>query len=196
MISDEPPASAHQCAIGGLLGTADLDLLVPEMPGGRSDAPLDLGAITIRAIRHPRALNVDDLAPPFRVETTDGKMLDLAEYRGKFVVLCFWSLHCDTCLEEVPHLKAACDAFGRNDRFAMIGVSLAPATGGIQAYAEKQGLHYGQGSVSQQSGVLDQYGIRGFPSIWLISPDGKVLARDLRGAEIKEAVATALARPR
>jgi hypothetical protein len=34
--------------------------------------------------------------------------------------------------------------------------------------------------------------VRGIPSIWLIGPDGKVIAKDLRGAQIKTTVATAL----
>jgi hypothetical protein len=38
----------------------------------------------------------------------------------------------------------------------------------------------------------DEYGVRGIPSIWLIGPDGEVIAKDLRGAQIKTTVATAL----
>jgi hypothetical protein len=42
--------------------------------------------------------------------------------------------------------------------------------------------------------VTQDYGVHGIPAIFLIGPDGKVLATDLRGLRIKEAVALALAR--
>jgi hypothetical protein len=41
----------------------------------------------------------------------------------------------------------------------------------------------------------DEYGVRGIPSIWLIGPDGTVIAKYLRGGQIKSTVATALGEP-
>jgi hypothetical protein len=40
--------------------------------------------------------------------------------------------------------------------------------------------------------ITPTYGVYGIPAIFLIGPDGKIVATDLRGAKIKEAVATAL----
>jgi len=54
----------------------------------------------------------------FRVETIDGKMLELAGYRGRFVLLHFWDDRCRACLAETPHLKAVYQASGRDERFA------------------------------------------------------------------------------
>ena len=65
-----------------------------------------------------------------------------------------------------------------------------------KAYLAKRNLGWTQGllDTSSKNRVLADYGVRGIPSIWLIGPDGRVLAKDLRGDAIKTAVAEALGR--
>ena len=136
ILADAPRVTEDPCRVGGLLGVADLDFRVPDMPGGRSDEPLDLGAITLRPLRKPQVVRVGDPAPAFRVETIDGKTLELAEYRGRFVLLHFWDDRCRDCLAETPHLKAVYEAWGRDERFAMIGLSLDSHESSVRSYAE------------------------------------------------------------
>ena len=50
----EPPRDPHQPGIGhDLLASASRRVVVPPMPGGRSDEPLDLGTIPVTAIKKP-----------------------------------------------------------------------------------------------------------------------------------------------
>jgi hypothetical protein len=42
--------------------------------------------------------------------------------------------------------------------------------------------------------IVRQYGVESIPSIWLIGPDGKVLAKNSRGEQIRQAVDRALTR--
>ncbi len=58
------------------IGGAQREVMVPEMVGGRSDQPLDLGKIPLVPIAPRKMIKVGEPAPGFRVETLDGKPLD------------------------------------------------------------------------------------------------------------------------
>jgi hypothetical protein len=62
-------------------------------------------------------------------------------------------------------------------------------------FAKKNDIHWIQGFLGewQQSPVPDLYGVEGIPSIFLIGPDGKILAKDLRGQAVDDAITEALA---
>ena len=77
----------------------------------------------------------------------------------------------------------------------MISLSLDPDPAAPRKFARIHDIGWTQGFLGDWSDdkVTQKYGVFGIPSIFLIGPDGKILATDLRGAKIKEAVAKALA---
>jgi RNA polymerase sigma factor (sigma-70 family) len=195
---NERPLNPRSAGFGGdPLGWARRAVIVPEMPCGRSDEPLDLGAIALEPAKKPVVIKVGDPAPPFRVEDLGGQILSLADYQGRYLLLDFWATWCGPCLAETPHLKATFEAFGKDKHFAMIGLSLDASKDDPRQYATKHGLGWTQGFLGDwsQAKLPETYGVQGIPSIWLIGPDGRVVAKDLRGAQIQAAVAKALGRP-
>jgi peroxiredoxin len=176
------------------LGVGGADVTVGDIPGGRSDQPQDVGAVvvTVRKLTH-----VGDAAPPFTARTLDGKDLKLTDYRGKYVLLNFWAAWSRPSADEVPRLKALYEAFGKDERFVMLGLSVDATADEARAFADKNGLRWPQAHVGSVlwSPVTAEYGINDIPAVWLIGPDGKVVAKDLRGDEIKAAIGKALATP-
>ena len=141
-----------------------------------------------------KVVKITEPAPAFQVETLDGKPLNLADYRGKYVLLDFWATWCGPCVAETPYLKETFDAFGHDERFVMIGLSLDKSKDAPKSYVEKNGLRWTQGFLGDwaKTKVPDEYGISGIPAIWLIGPDGKIIAKNLRGKGIKKVVAKVL----
>jgi len=166
-----------------------------HLPDGKQKTEI-LGQLTPtprRAIKE-EVVKVGQDAPLFTAKTVDGKELKLVDYKGKFVLLDFWATWCGPCLGETPNLKAVFEKYGRRDDFVLIGLSLDKDPAQPAAYAKENGCEWVEGFLGDwgKDEVTKMYGVRGIPSIWLIGPDGKVLASGLRGDGIMAAVATAL----
>jgi hypothetical protein len=66
-----------------------------------------------------------------------------------------------------------------------------------RAFVKDRGIPWAQAYVGDDAGqrVLEDYGVDSIPATFLIDPDGKVIARGIRGESIKRAVTRALGRP-
>lgn len=162
---------------------------VAEMPGGRSDEPLDLGELQLTM--EPR-LHIGDVAPAFEVQTLDGKTLRMADCRGKFVLLTFWAPYFDpekTVLEEVY------DNYGKAGRLVIIGFGVNDTLEEVKKYAAENDLRWTQVFLGKQSEstLVRDYGAWELPSIFLVGPDGKTVHKHLRGERLRSAVAEVLA---
>lgn len=156
-----------------------------------SPEPLDLGVLSLKVHKKP---SMGESAPDFSFTTLDGRTLNLSDMRGKVVLLDFWAVWCGPCRGETPHLKAVYDKFGKDDRFVMVGLSLDPNLDAPRQYAKDNNLQWVQGFLGEWSKtkVPESFGVRGIPAIFLIGPDGKILAQGLRGQAIAVAVEQAL----
>ncbi|MGE5611870.1 MAG: carboxypeptidase regulatory-like domain-containing protein [Bacillota bacterium] len=185
------PPEGRSCGFGQPLGGGSVKVTMPEIAGGQSDAPLEAPTVKIQL---EKLVEVGQAAPSFETQTLDGKPLKLADYRGKFVLLDFWATWCGPCVAELPNLKAAYEAFSKDPRLAVISLSLDEDAAAPRKFAEKNGMVWSQGFLGKwdDDKVTKEYGVKSIPSLWLIGPDGKVVAKDLRGEQIRTAVEAAL----
>ena len=167
------------------MGEAILPVTVPEGP---EDQPVDVGDVKVRL--HVR---VGDLAPDFTAPRLDGGSFKLSDTRGKLVLLDFWATWCLPCLAEMPALKEIQETFGGDPRFLLVGVSCDEAAEAPAKYTKENALAWTQVHGGKMlEGVAETYLIRAIPATFLIAPDGRVLAMNLRGPALKEAVRNAL----
>jgi thiol-disulfide isomerase/thioredoxin/protocatechuate 3,4-dioxygenase beta subunit len=173
---------------GEQLGSVSLEVDLPEMTGGRSDAPLDIGSLQMK----PRVfLRVGDMAPELKIKTLDGRPLTLADYQGKYVLLDFWATWCGPCLAELPNLKKTQEEFADDERFVIVSVSIDSRSADAAKYVKENPLPWPQGHVDEdnQQKVLGDFDFQGIPATFLIDPQGKIIAKDLRGENVGEKIA-------
>ena len=133
-------------------------------------------------------------APAIAATTLDGQPLRLAVFCGKYVLLDFWATWCGPCIGEIPQLQAVHDAFGKDGRFAILSLSVDEKVDEPRAFQVKRKLPWAQGFVggSVHGEVPGRYGVRAIPAFVLVGPDGRIIARGMRGGEILREVEKAL----
>ncbi len=122
----------------------------------------------------------------------DGKTTRLSDYvgKGQYVLVDFWASWCGPCKAEIPNIINVYNQY-KDKGLEVLGVATWDKPGDTLAAIEKLGIPYPQMLNAQQAGS-DAYGITGIPEIILFAPDGKIVARGLRGEHIGKKVAEVL----
>ncbi|PAW92313.1 hypothetical protein CKK33_01910 [Mucilaginibacter sp. MD40] len=128
-------------------------------------------------------------APEFSLKDANGKIVKLSDYRGKYVFLDFWASWCVPCRKENPLLVTLHQQYGK-EQLHFVSVSMDSNKSQWLAAVSKDGLTWTQlddpESINGQ--VADAYGIKAVPFNCIIGPDGRIIAVNLRGENLRSFV--------
>lgn len=161
-------------------------------PRGASKAPVaastDAGGEPTPPAANPGAPT--SRTPSLRIATLDGATYDLAERRGKWVVVNFWATWCAPCLKEMPELSAL---HSMREDVEVVGLAyeeIEPAD--MRAFLKKRPVTYPVAIVDTYEPPADFDTPRGLPMTVLIAPDGRV-ARQVLGPVTAKSIEEAIA---
>jgi peroxiredoxin len=140
---------------------------------------------------HPMA--VGTVAPDFKTRDLNGESLSLADLRGKYVLLNFWSTTCGPCIGEIPDLQKTYQAYKDDDRVVMIGLALDSSERKVKAFVKEREMHWRQAILRGEfdDPIARAFKVSGIPSTLIIGPDGKVAGFGLTLANVMQRSAKA-----
>lgn len=116
------------------------------------------------------------MAPEFTLTDLDGKAHKLTDYRGKDVMLVFWTTWCPPCRTEIPDLIALRNRVSR-EKLAILAIS-NENPGLVKKFAALHKMNYtillDKGNMPAPFGVMRIYSTIGIPGSFFVNPEGKI----------------------
>lgn len=142
----------------------------------------ELGQYVNQQIQESKINAIGSVVKDFSQNDTSGKPVNISSFRGKYVLLDFWASWCRPCRMENPNVVAAYNKF-HDKNFTILSVSLDQAKPAWLNAIQMDGLNWNH--VSDLKGwnneVAGLFQIRSIPQNLLIDPNGKIIAKNLRG---------------
>jgi peroxiredoxin len=133
------------------------------------------------------------LAPDFSLPDPSGKLVKLSALRGQYVLVDFWASWCQPCRAENPNVAKAYSTY-RGQNLTVVSISLDNQRTAWLKAIHDDGLTWPQASDLQgfNSAVAQQYAISALPQNLLLDPQGRIVAKDLRGDVLSQKLAQVL----
>jgi len=159
----------------------DDNVVVPETSAKQASQPSETPVETTESVEETENLVVQekpkppvtcsDPAPDFSLKNINGEIITLSEFRGKVVLIDFWTTWCKPCRMGIPDLIAMQNEYGKDD-FIVIGVSLDRQPASVPRFTKQMGINY-QIVYGFGNSIVQDYGnITSIPATFIVNRDG------------------------
>lgn len=182
--------------IDNMFNQPDVDIEKIKMTYSNLDASLKNtkpGKAIKTKIDNFKSITIGSIAPDFSAPTPDGKMMSLKQSLGKITIIDFWASWCGPCRKENPNVVALYNEF-HSKGLNIIGVSLDKDAAKWNEAIAKDNLTWNHVSNLKfwSDPIAELYHIKSIPATFILDANGKIIERDLRGAELRAKVAELL----
>jgi cytochrome c biogenesis protein CcmG, thiol:disulfide interchange protein DsbE len=134
--------------------------------------------------RRPRSELLGDPAPAFDLPTLGGDPVTNAELRGRAVIVNFWNSWCIPCRQEEPALKELHRRHSGEADFTLLGIVRDDSTRAARGAVTDRDIEWTMALDPGSRAALD-FGTRGQPETYAISPDGVIVGTQFGPATVE-----------
>jgi peroxiredoxin len=153
---------------------------------------MDRNVMTLEKMNVPRdqlySTQTGFKAHPFEGSDFKSKTpITLDSYKGKYLLMDFWAVWCGPCIREFPNLKTMYETLDKSkiDIIGIVGDSSAEA---LEKIIDQHGITWPQILSDETNTITQKYGIHGYPTTFLIDPEGIIIAKNLRGEALENKI--------
>jgi thiol-disulfide isomerase/thioredoxin len=113
----------------------------------------------------------------------DGRQVDIAQLKGKVVLIDFWATWCQPCVGEVPNVKAAYEKLHPKG-FEIVGISFDQSKEALEKFVAEKEMAWPQyfDGKGWENKFGQTFGINSIPTMWLVDKKGNLRDVNARGA--------------
>ena len=140
-----------------------------------ADRATEEGQLITAYLNLPKPVNVGDKMVDGDLYDLEGNARHLSEFKGKYILLDFWSQGCGPCLQSFPELKEVSEMY--KDSLEIVSISMDTKESWSD-FVERKGLTGNQWNefAKGTTGLAAVYQVKGIPRYVMISPEGIVVA--------------------